>query len=185
MKRIFLAIKIAPNDLLTNMIIKFKDNTLQDKIKWVNLDNIHITLKFFGETEENKIFEIVDNITNTIKDKKQFQIEISEIGIFGSKYKPQIIWLRIKRKKELTNLIEQINNNLENIGFIKDRQNIVPHITIGRINYITDKKIFNATIKEINTPNIQSVNVNEILLFESILKKEGPVYNIIERFKLE
>ena len=75
--------------------------------------------------------------------------------------------------------------NLENIGIINDGQNFVPHITIGRINYISDKKIFNKIIQNYNTPNIQSVETKEILLYESILKKEGPVYNVIEKFKLE
>ena len=47
------------------------------------------------------------------------------------------------------------------------------------------KKIFNKIIQNYNTPNIQSVETKEILLYESILKKEGPVYNVIEKFKLE
>ncbi len=185
MKRLFLAIKIIPNELASNLVINLKNNTMHDRIKWVNLDNIHITLKFFGETEENRIIEIVDNLHNTLKNKKQFKFEISEIGIFGSKYKPQIIWLGIKNGREINKLTELIHTNLENIGIINDGQNFVPHITIGRINYISDKKIFNKTIQNYNTPYIQSVETKEILLFESILKKEGPVYNVIEKFKLE
>lgn len=185
MKRLFIAIKINPEETLVNLYNLLNINTTHDKIKWVNINNIHITLKFLGETEENKTHEIITCINNVVKNISHLHFDISQIGIFGSNYQPKVIWLGIKNEENLINLATQIHNELENIGFNKDRQNFVPHLTLGRINYITDKKRFTSIIKKLNIQQIQSVEVNEIILYESILKKEGPVYTVIEKFKLK
>ena len=71
------------------------------------------------------------------------------------------------------------------IGFERDRQNFVPHLTIGRIKNVDDKKFFNQIIEKYATADIQKGNVTEIYLYESILRKEGPIYNVVKSFKLD
>ncbi|MFZ4739922.1 MAG: RNA 2',3'-cyclic phosphodiesterase [Bacteroidales bacterium] len=184
MKRIFLAIKIPPNENFNKLFYNLRFDLKNDNIKWVDSNNLHLTLKFFGETEEVKIDEISLFIRNIISNTASFSFEISNLGIFGSSYQPKIVWLGITKNNELINLAETVLNNLKTIGFQRDRQNFVPHLTLGRINYLTDKEQFNKIIKKNNFSEIQTVNVNEIFLFESILRKEGPLYNIISSYKL-
>ena len=184
MKRIFLAVKISPSEKFNYLFQSLRFDLKNEKIKWVDPNNLHLTLKFFGETEEVKIEEISLFIDNIISSTASFSFEISNLGIFGSNYQPKIVWLGIYNSNALINLADTVLNNLKAIGFERDRQNFVPHLTLGRINYLTDKELFNKIIKKNNISEIQTVNVNEIFLFESILRKEGPLYNVISSYKL-
>ncbi|MEI6696265.1 MAG: RNA 2',3'-cyclic phosphodiesterase [Bacteroidota bacterium] len=185
MKRLFLAIKITPNLKLNELFQNLHDNLYYEKIKWVDLNNLHLTLKFFGETEDAKIDGICQFIENITSATSAFSFNISNIGIFGSNYNPSVIWLGCNECSELETLAEKILSELKTIGFERDRQNFVPHLSLGRINHLTDKKRFNQLIDKNNISAIQSVNVSEIFLFESVLRKEGPIYNILYSFKLK
>jgi 2'-5' RNA ligase len=183
-KRLFLAIKIKPEEKFLSLFQSLTACCSKDKIKWVNIENLHITLKFFGETDVIRIPEISNIIKNTLKNINEFQFEISEIGIFGSSYQPKVIWLGIKNANELKKMAFNFLAEFDKIGFLADRQNFVPHLTLGRINFVADKKLFFENIKNLNIQNIQKVKVDEIILYESILKKEGPAYIVIEKYKL-
>lgn len=185
MKRLFLAIKIKPEEKLLSLFNSFTSGFANDKIKWVNIHNLHITLKFFGETEENKITVIDNVILNTINLHQDFEFEISECGVFGSSYQPKVIWLGIKNTDKLKQLTLNLLSEFEKAGFLSDRQNFVPHLTLGRINDVADKKLFFEKIRKLNITDIQKVNVNEIILYESILKREGPQYIELKKYKLK
>ncbi len=184
MKRLFLAIKINPEEKLISLFQSLTRCCSNDKIKWVNIHNLHITLKFFGETNENRISEIRNSIINSASTQNPFQFEISETGVFGSSYQPKVIWLGINKADQLKSLTSSLLAEFDKIGFLTGRQNFVPHLTLGRVNFIADKKSFFENIKSLNIENIQEVKVDEIILYESILKREGPEYVIIGKYKL-
>ena len=183
-KRLFLAIHILPDENLKSHIKNLSSELLQERIKWVEIDNLHITIKFFGETEIIKIPSIIQNVNQSIYGKKPFEFIISKTGIFGSKYNPKVIWLGIENSENFTNLSNLIINNLKNIGFESDRQNFVPHLTIGRINNVSNIPYFQNIINKYNLKCIQKININNIYLYESKLYKNGPVYEKIEKFSL-
>lgn len=185
MKRLFLALKITPNLKLNELFQNLRNNLIYEKIKWVDINNLHLTLKFFGETEDTKIDGICQFIENITSTKDTFSFNISNLGIFGSKYKPSVIWLGCNECIALTSMADTILNELKTIGFERDRQNFVPHLSLGRINHLSDKERFKQIIGKYNISDIQTVKVNEIFLFESVLRKEGPVYTILYRFKLK
>ena len=70
------------------------------------------------------------------------------------------------------------------IGYEPDRQNLVPHLTLGRIKLLKDKKMFQQIIDQNRGISSQEINVDRFSLFESILKKEGPVYQTLQIFSL-
>ena len=73
---------------------------------------------------------------------KPFNINIKNTGIFGSSYNPKVIWFGIEKSEILENLAENLLKNLDENGFLRDRQNFVPHLTIGRIKNVQDKSRF-------------------------------------------
>jgi 2'-5' RNA ligase len=78
-----------------------------------------------------------------------------------------------------------IRDRLEEIGYDADRQNLVPHLTLGRIKSLKDKQLFQKIIDEHRQISSQKIDIDRILLFESILKKEGPVYQALQTFQLK
>jgi 2'-5' RNA ligase len=77
-----------------------------------------------------------------------------------------------------------IRDKLSAIGYEPDRQNSVPHLTLGRIKFLKDKKMFQQIIDQNKGISSQEISVGQLILFESILKKEGPVYLALHTFLL-
>ncbi|MCD4790473.1 MAG: RNA 2',3'-cyclic phosphodiesterase [Bacteroidales bacterium] len=184
MKRIFAAIKIHPSNQFLKVYYDLKTAMRNDKIKWVDTQNIHVTMKFFGETEEDRIENIITILSEISLRYKPFTLELKDVGIFGSSYKPRVIWFGIEENKIMQSLAMDTLDEMGKIGFEKDRQNFVPHLTIGRIKFVNDKKRFREIIDRYKSIEIQKENVVEFSLIESILRPQGPEYKIIETFKL-
>jgi 2'-5' RNA ligase len=149
--------------------------------KWVEIYNIHITLKFLGETSEDLISSISEELF-LIKEKfSAFNIDISNIGIFGSSYAPKVIWIGVENEI-LKKLGNDVIETMGKVGFIADRQNFVPHITLGRIKKLEDKTYFQKLMESNKEKYLQTIYVDKFHLIESILHKTGPVYKIIETY---
>ncbi len=183
MKRLFAAIKLYPDEQFLQVYYSLKQKLKYDKIKWVEPENIHLTLKFFGEIQENRFHDINKALSAVTKNHKPFKLSITRTGIFGSRYKPRIIWFGIDCP-EIKLLGEDVLNTCNRFGFFYDRQNFVPHLTVGRIKNIENKKYFQKIIDQYSEAFLQTLNVMEFVLFESILHPTGPIYKVIERYPL-
>lgn len=176
MKRLFAAIKIHPSPRYISLFNELSSSLRHERIKWVEPENMHLTLKFLGETDEAKIPSICQAIKAASAQSKPFTLKIANSGIFGSHYDPKIIWFGIEKQDELGSLAQNIFTELGKCGWEADRQNFVPHLTIGRIKELKDKLLFQQIICKYNTVEIQEEYVREITLYESILRREGPLY---------
>ena len=185
MKRLFAAIKIYPSDEFSRLYYEMRNRLKHEKIRWVAPGNIHITLKFFGETDEKLIPAINQALNATAKSCQSFDFELRNTGIFGSSYNPKVIWFGIRQSEKLVKLAGSVFEELDARGWKRDRQNFVPHLTIGRIKHINDKQLFQKIIDDFAEVEIQAVSVKEFHLYESILRKEGPEYKIQESYMLK
>lgn len=185
MKRLFAAIKIKPSSNFLEISDALKKGLKHEKIKWVEPNNLHLTLKFFGETQEDKIPEIVNALKLGLEKHNKFSLQISTLGIFGSKYNPKLIWVGLQPTDPLIQLVSSVHTELDKIGYFQDRQNFVPHLTLGRIKNLSDKNLFQNIISKHRENYFQEICVKEVYLFESTLTKDGPLYQIIETFDLD
>lgn len=185
MKRLFIAIKIHPSVKYIDTFKQISSSLRHERIKWVEPENMHLTLKFLGETDEKKIPEINLALQQAVAVSVPFSLKISNTGIFGSRYDPKVIWFGIEKHPELEKLAQNIFGGLQLCGWQPDRQNFVPHLTIGRIKELNDKQLFQKTISHYHTLEIQEEKVSEVVLYESILKREGPQYIAVSRFMLQ
>lgn len=184
MKRLFAAIKIHPSAKYISLFNEISSSLRHERIKWIEPENTHLTLKFFGETDEAKIPAICHALEAAVALSKPFTLKISNTGIFGSHYDPKVLWFGIEKNDELENLAQNIFAKLAKYGWEQDRQNFVPHLTIGRIKELKDKPLFQKIIGKYNTIEIQEENVTEIILYQSILRREGPLYLTVFSAKL-
>ena len=182
MKRIFAAVKIHPQPALLNFMEGLQKQLADSSIRWAKAENLHLTLKFFGETPVDKIPEI-----ETVLEKIQvspFDIEIGHLKIFGSRYQPRVLFLEASNAEPLTLLSQQIKEKIATLGYEPDSQHFVPHLTLGRIKKISDKKYFQNNTGKYSEIVLQTEHVKEFLLYESILHPSGPEYKIIKIFPL-
>lgn len=176
MKRLFAAIKIQPTDRFISLFGEIASSLRHERIKWVEPENMHLTLKFFGQTDEKRIPAILKALKMAVGESQVFNIKISDTGIFGSRYDPRVVWFGIEKQPMLDKLAHTVITELEKCGWERDRQNFVPHLTIGRIKELKDVPLFQQIINKYKKLEIQEGSVSEIILYESILRREGPLY---------
>jgi 2'-5' RNA ligase len=185
MKRLFAAIKIEPGEDFFKLWYAMQQSLKHENIRWVEPANLHLTLKFFGETAENKIETINEVLQSVASVIEPFNLNICKTGIFGSAYNPRVIWFGFDEEKLLHEIGNAVLSRLTIAGFPSDRQNFVPHLTVGRIKKIQQKHFFQKVIQDFREIQLQKVVVGEFHLYESILKPGGAIYISQQCFKFE
>jgi len=184
MKRLFAAIKVKPDANLLQIFSELKKMLRDEKITWVDEQKIHMTLKFFGDTPENSIPAIVSIFDEIARRHQPFEIELENVGIFGSSYNPRVVWFGMKQCDAIERLANDVLTTLDKAGFPRDSQHFRPHLTIGRIKFIQNKKYFQQVIGKFNNTFIQVVPAQEFELIESKLTPRGPFYSTLQTFRL-
>lgn len=182
MKRIFAAVRIEAGEKLAAACAAMQKRWQGEAIRWVPLRNLHLTLKFFGETPEDQIPAITGALERACAGQQPIELSLARPGIFGSRYHPRVIWLGTEDGGALQTLFLRISQELEAIGIHGDRQNFVPHLTLGRITRLTDGKAFGEWVAALPAEPMQASLISELILYESILKKEGPEYHVLHTF---
>ncbi len=183
-KRLFIAIKIDISKELKNFIISLKKELSSEKIKWVDFKNFHITLKFLGDTEENLIPNINEALQKAAKSNTKFTLQLKGIGVFKTIANPRVLWIGIGKNEKMINLFNCIEDNLEILGFQKEKREFNPHLTISRIKFLKDKKVLLNHILKNSNKEWDKIEIEKFTLYQSILKKQGPTYLEIKNFNL-
>lgn len=182
--RAFLAIELE--DSLRDKIFKVQRDfgKIDTKIAYVNSENIHITLKFFGEIDLEGIDMLSKKIEGVISNYKPFDVNITGCGAFPSKDHIKVLWFGIEDDKLLKQLHDDLDAEFETIGIDKDKK-FSSHVTFGRMKSKKNKVAVRDKIEEYENYDIGSMTVNKISLIKSTLTARGPIYDLIKEYKLE
>ncbi len=174
--RTFIGIKL-PEKVKDDIyeIISYLKGSRAD-VKWVEKENLHITLKFIGEIEENTFNEIKEDLKSIWF--TPFEIFLEGNGVFPNYYRPRVLWIGLRFKENtLESLFEKIEDKLLPLGIEKESRSFNPHLTLGRIR---GRRNLDKLLKKFREEKIRgyrnSYLVESFSLFESILRREGPVY---------
>ncbi len=148
--------------------------------KLTELENLHLTLKFLGEIEQDKLKRIKERLRQ-IK-FKEMELKLGKVGFFNFRGRPRIVWIKIFGKG-IFELQKKIDEALEKEG-IKNEERFMGHITIARIKYVNDKEGFGNYINRIKLKEVK-FSVDGFSLKKSELRTVGPFYSNIEIYKGE
>ncbi len=156
--------------------IQYELGKIKAKIKLVETNKLHFTLKFFPHIEFediNKIIKIVDNLH-----LEEIEIKYNKIGVFPNYNKISIIWIGIDQEStnQISNIYNLINNKLKDNNIQKD-QRFIPHLTIARVKNCEDKKYIQKVIEKYKNIIFGQEKINKIKLKKSILTSNGPIYS--------
>jgi len=184
MKRTFIAIKLEAGEKLKKLICHFRDTLKNEKIKLVEEENLHLTLRFLGNTDPSQLMKVKQLLLEICGQHTEFGFDLTGTGIFKSLRKPRVIWVGITHGSNLQAVYYQINNRIEKAGFSKENDSWSPHLTIGRIREIKYRNLLGDLLEQYRDIDIQHVNVYEIIYYESKILPSGPVYIPVEKFFL-
>ena len=176
--RLFIAIEIPEE--IKEYIVKIQKNidATTNKIRFVNPNQIHLTLKFLGEVQPNNLEDIKNNLKKITL--KPFSVVLDKIGVFPSENYIRVIWIGLKPEEPVLELQRNIDEELKKL--FKKEKDYKPHLTLARVKYIEDKKEFVEKLKNINIEN-KKIDVNKFKLVKSTLTPKGPIYEDLEVFE--
>lgn len=180
--RCFIAIDLpdeAKKEL--NRIQKEIINAEEVKLKFVEPQNLHLTLKFLGEisdVEVNKIKEALRSIKF-----EEFSAKLNAIGLFPSPTYIRVVWIGLQPSQLFEELHYKIDSALAEIG-VKKEERFESHITLARVKAVKDKAIFTKKLQAIKVKLIEFL-VSSFILKKSTLTKAGPIYADIVKFELQ
>jgi RNA 2',3'-cyclic 3'-phosphodiesterase len=186
MIRSFLAIELPATlkKRLAEYSARLKD--IPSAFKWVNPDQIHLTLKFFGSISQDLAAQIGEVLAPFLAGKEPFSITLHGFGGFPNFSRPRVIWVGLGGEKDrLIELQKNMDDLLAPLGIPREERPFQPHLTLGR----NKAKEFNPSFKELlakwEKDESDPFEIREVILFRSDLKPAGPIYTKLKEMPLK
>ena len=148
-------------------------------VKWVEKQNLHLTLKFLGEVSEERIDAISNALDKISALANPFEFYYSGIGGFPNPFRAKVVFVSTENDEKLVELMKIVDREFSTLGFKKE-QSYVPHLTLGRVR--------NGSVNLNHLDNLHfaklSVKARGIILFKSTLTRSGPIYEKVLSFDL-
>lgn len=185
--RIFVAINL-PDDIKRELV-KYHKKWLELPAKWTNFNNLHITLEFLGDLTDEELGEVCVSVKEAVVKHNSFNINLNKV-LYGppglrSGQVPKMIWVMGDRPDELLSLKTDLQRFLlKTVRFAPEKRTSLLHVTLAKIREWEWKKIEPEERPEINENIDFTFTVESIEVMESVLKRGGPEYTIIESYNL-
>ena len=174
--RAFLSIEIDDQALLSQIrAIQQKLDQTAAKMKIVKSENIHFTLRFFGDTPISKLNQIKACLEGINFDP--FEIRVAGVGSFPNRRRPRIIWIGVTQNaSEFIKLKATIDSSLIDVGYQPEKRKYTPHATIARVRHVKDSRRIADNLEHLADEVIGLMTVNKVTMMKSTLTPSGPIY---------
>lgn len=184
--RTFIAIQIPESIKNEIFLIQAKLRAAGKGISWTKADNIHLTLKFLGPTDDTLIDSIRDKISASIAGKKPFKIQVNGLGAFPTLKRPRIIWIGANAESDhLREISRNLNENLESLGFESEKRKFTAHLTIGRVKDARKISPILERMNDLTNFDAGEFMVEKIELIKSDLHPSGAIYTPLRKIMLD
>jgi len=151
-------------------------------VRWVSLENIHLTLKFLGDISPANIEFLTQALKTEVSQYLSFEINMDHLGAFPNLRRPRVIWIGLDAPADLARLHHSLETAAARLGYASDDKPFSPHLTIGRIRDRLSAQEAQSLREALENTKIGSLGkfvVKSVNLFQSELKPAGPVYTCI------
>jgi 2'-5' RNA ligase len=148
-------------------------------VKLVEPQNIHITLKFLGDTDENHIDAIEQSIKDAVKTTKPFPVTLQGTGVFPNQNYVKVIWVGIIDNGVIGPIAQTLDTSLASLGFPKESRGFSPHLTVGRLKTAKNKDKLLAIVQRYHKEEFTAQQVTSVALKKSELTPKGPIYTTV------
>lgn len=182
--RSFIAFQVSGSPDLEKFLLTARLQMGQSAVRWVDPGSLHVTLVFLGDTTEEQLTRITDILERVTANRPEFKITLRGVGYFGKQSAPRVIWLGLDPEPALTELQRTMQDELHSIGITTEDRQYSPHLTLGRVKEFRDAVSFRTLMNTYGCYEFHTMEVKDIILYESILSSTGPVYRPIQSFHL-
>ena len=178
--RLFIAVELPANarQRLADVAGELRGMGLE-RLRWVRPENIHITLKFLGETPADRQPQIEDALRVAAEGVAPHELTLGELGKFGGRQNPRVLWVDVRGDVDaLKALQKRVDAGIAPLGFPADERPFAAHLTLARVPQDLAKKVARPLTEAIDAVKVPDppIPVREIVLMRSELRREGPIY---------
>lgn len=181
--RLFVSIDLDIENAISDAQTPFEDI---DSIRLVEPSQVHVTLKFLGEVDADRLDTVTKALRESIAvaDVPPFDVRVSGYGAFPSHDYISVIWVGIRNGgAKMRRLHDAIESRMIELGFDSADHEFTPHATIARMDHAEGKSYVQDVLRN-RDPDIGSLHVTEVSLTESTLTPEGPEYETVHAIEL-
>jgi RNA 2',3'-cyclic 3'-phosphodiesterase len=176
--RTFIAVSI-PEDVRTRALAVGRQlAAIAPDVKWVEPQSLHWTLSFLGNVDPRESGEICAAVAEAALEHEPFDLEVRGAGAFPTPDRPRTLWLGVGEGREaIVALQASIEKSLESLGFRGEARRYTPHLTIGRPGRGQPPRELAAELAALADYRAGTMLVDEVTIFSSELRRDGPVYD--------
>ena len=148
------------------------------KIRWTRIEGIHLTIKFLGDIYWDDVEKIHEAMEQTTRNFSPFTLRGKGVGVFPDIRRPRVVWAGITGDIEELGLLQRdLENQLDRIGFPKERRAFKGHLTLGRVKGRVDLAKLSKALEAAEEFQTEPFTAESVVLFQSDLRPNGAVYS--------
>ncbi len=180
MKRLFVGIPL-PEVLRSGLEVFYRElKETEGYFRFVSLENLHLTLSFLGDVEEDRVSRIVEKIKLALLGQTKIPIKLVGAGCFPNDERINVIWVGVQ-DGVLIDVIKKMNSRL---SVKTEHEEEIAHLTIVRVKSAKNKGRIREVVERFERVDFGSFIADRVFLYESELEPEGPIYTVVEQFEL-
>lgn len=148
-------------------------------VRWVTPENIHLTLKFLGEVSASNLELLAQALRAECAQTTSFTVSVEGLGCFPNPRRPRILWVGLTAPPALNRLQHQVEAIAARLGYPPEDKPFSPHLTIGRVREQAspaELQSLRILLEQTTVASLGTFTIQEIHLYKSDLKPEGPIY---------
>jgi 2'-5' RNA ligase len=180
--RAFIAVQLAAPRALRSVVSTLA--AMGGPVKAVSDDDLHVTLKFLGDTDPNQVADISRLVTTAAAGHSAFEARIVGLGAFPTPHRPSVVWAGLVGAEPLIAIAGALETSLEPLGFSRERRPFQPHLTLARVRSRPPAEL-GVLLREQASREFGTARVDAVELMQSQLGPKGSRYTKLATAKLE
>ncbi|MFT5170003.1 MAG: 2'-5' RNA ligase [Candidatus Omnitrophota bacterium] len=150
---------------------------------WVDVESLHVTLKFLGDTKVSKLEQVYTHIEKALEGTPPIHSQLTTIGAFPRIAHPKVICIGCQDTyKHMFYLAQRIDDEIGNIGFKEQRRGFKPHVTLGRTSSFKNISPFASALTKTEIQDYVSFAFSEVVLYKTQRTEGGVKHDVLKKF---
>lgn len=186
MIRTFIAVELNPEIRLSLARDIAVLRSRAPRVKWSKAENLHLTLRFLGDVKENDLEELFDALRGGVAGITPFAVEVRGMGVFPHWRHPRVVWAGCgEGSGDVTRLAGLVEDACVELGYEREHRPFSPHLTLGRVKLPADAEGLRDAVASGPENKVHGfLDVDEVVVFMSTLRRTGPVYSPMAKIAL-
>jgi 2'-5' RNA ligase len=158
---------------------------LASHVRWVQAGGMHLTLKFLGETTDDKAAAVAAALQAIVAGRPRFMMRLVGMGVFPpGRRLPRVVWVGVESGPQLPAVQKEIESAASGLGFEPEQREFLPHLTLGRVRFPGPMERLLQEMDSLAGRDFGKMEVGRLTYYRSVLAPGGAEYSVLGEFSL-